>query len=244
MSCGKSIRPSSASRKLDSLQSTPVTAEFPLNRNVPGNNTVPQTTDSNRIRHNAGVTLVELMVVVTIVATLMMIGIPSYKYVTTSSRVSGEINSLLADMELARSEAVKEGSPITICASSNGTSCSGSASGTNGWNKGWIVFSDFNGNATYDSTADALIKVAPAFNSTDTITAAGTQAVSAITFNREGFAQFNLSGTFSTSDQTQAGVTLKLNLTPVNQLWERCLNITWVGAMATQRGNDAGTSCT
>jgi type IV fimbrial biogenesis protein FimT len=142
---------------------------------------------------------------------------------------------LLADMQLARSEAVKEGSTVTICASSNGTSCSAS---TNGWSSGWIVFSDFTGSGTYSSTADSLIKIGAAFNSNDVITTAGTTAISSITFNREGFA--NLPATDQTSS---AGVTLKLNVTPANVRWERCLNITWVGAMTTQRGGDASTAC-
>ena len=239
MSYGKSIRPSSASRKLDSLQSPLVTAEFPLIRNVPGNHTVSQTTDSNRIRPEAGVTLVELLVVITLVSILMMIGVPSYKYVTNSARVSGEINSLLADMQLARSEAVKEGSFVSICASADSATCS---TVNNGWNKGWIVFSDFNGNGTFDSSADALIKVGAAFNSKDVITTAGLTAISVVTFNREGFAALPTGGT-TTSDQTAAGVTLQLNVSPANIRWERCLNITWVGSMTTQRGGDADTAC-
>ena len=57
----------------------------------------------------SGFTLVELLITITIATILMSIGIPSYKYVTTSNRVSGEINALLADMQFARYEAVKEG---------------------------------------------------------------------------------------------------------------------------------------
>lgn len=239
MSSVKSIRPSSASRKLDSIQSAPVTAELPLNRNVPGNKTVSQTTDSNTTRRDAGVTLVELLVVITLVSILTFIGLPSYRYVTNSARVSGEINALLADMELARSEAVKEGSTVTICTSTDGATCSTATNATNGWNGGWIVFSDFNGNGAFDKNVDALIKVGAAFNSNDVITTAGSTAISGITFNREGFAALP-----ATDQTSNTGVTLKLNVTPTSIRWERCLNITWVGAMATQRGGDPGTSCT
>ena len=128
-------------------------------------------------RRNAGVSLVELMVVVAIVATLMMIGLPSYKYVTTSNRVSGEINTLLADMQLARSEAVKEGTLVTICTSTDKATCVGGSA--NGWNTGWIVFSDLNGNGTFDSSVDSLIKIGPAFNTNDTITTTASQGASA-----------------------------------------------------------------
>lgn len=189
-------------------------------------------------RRNAGVSLVELMVVVAIVATLMMIGLPSYKYVTTSNRVSGEINTLLADMQLARSEAVKEGTPVTICTSTDKATCVGGSA--NGWNTGWIVFSDLNGNGTFDSSVDSLIKIGPAFNTNDTITTTASQGASALTFNREGFAILP-GGT--TGDVSAAGLTLMLNVTPKNLQWERCLNITWVGVMATQRGGDTGTAC-
>jgi type IV fimbrial biogenesis protein FimT len=181
---------------------------------------------------------VELLVVITLVAILMTIGIPSYRYVTNSTRVSGEINALLSDMQLARSEAVKEGSTVTICTSSDGASCLTGSTANNGWNSGWIVFSDLNGNGTFDTGADALIKVGAQFKSNDVITTAGTTGISSITFNREGFA--NLPATDQTSN---AGVTLKLNVTPANTRWERCLNITWVGAMTTQRGGDASTAC-
>jgi type IV fimbrial biogenesis protein FimT len=187
----------------------------------------------------AGVTLVELLVVITLVSLLMMIGVPSYRYVTNSARVSGEINSLLADMQLARSEAVKEGAFVSICASSNGASCS---KANNGWNSGWIVFSNVKGDGVFDTTNDALIKVGPAFNSNDVITTVGLTAISVVTFNREGFAALPTGGT-TTSDQTAAGVTLQLNVNPANVRWERCLNITWVGSMTTQRGGDADTAC-
>jgi len=44
-----------------------------------------------------GFTLTELLAVVTIVAILLSIGVPSYRYIGTSYRMSSEVNALLGD---------------------------------------------------------------------------------------------------------------------------------------------------
>src|ERR1700728_5113690 len=73
----------------------------------------------------AGVSLVELLIVLTIAGILLGIGAASYKGITTSYRISGEINGLLGDMQYARSEAIKQGQNVVICvANSAGNNCS------------------------------------------------------------------------------------------------------------------------
>jgi type IV fimbrial biogenesis protein FimT len=94
------------------------------------------------MKNMSGFNLFELLIVMSIVAIMAMIGIPSFKYVTAANRVSSEVNSLLGDMQYARSEAVKEGLPVTVCASANPTATAPSCSGSNAWQTGWIVFSD------------------------------------------------------------------------------------------------------
>ena len=88
-------------------------------------------------------TLIELLTVMSLVGILLAIGVPSYKYVTTSNRVSAEVNALLSDMQFARSEAQKEGQMVTVCPSAAQNQCD--VNSTN-WHNGWIVFSDVNGN--------------------------------------------------------------------------------------------------
>jgi len=65
-----------------------------------------------------GFTVIQLMVALTIVATLTGLAIPSYRYITNSSRIAGEINNLLGDLQYARFQAIKQGQTITVCASS------------------------------------------------------------------------------------------------------------------------------
>lgn len=167
-----------------------------------------------------GFTLTELLVVSAIVAILLAIGVPSYRYITNSYRMSAEVNSLLGDLQYARAEAIKEGQPVTVCTSANGTTCAGG----NSWSVGWIVFSDANGNRTVDAPADTVLHVQAGFTGTvpDTFTATG--GVGAVTFNREGFAT------------TVAGfnpTTVTLTEQTGNGAWTRCLYINPVGMVST-----------
>jgi type IV fimbrial biogenesis protein FimT len=81
-----------------------------------------------------GFTLVELLVTITVMAILLAIAVPSFTDVTLGSKLSSYANSLAANAYLARGEAIKRNTPVTLCVSSNGTSC-----GAGGWEQGWIV---------------------------------------------------------------------------------------------------------
>jgi type IV fimbrial biogenesis protein FimT len=161
-------------------------------------------------------TLVELMITVAIVAIIMALGVPSYRYVTNANRIAAEVNALLGDMQLARAEAVKEGQPVTVCSSTDGASCSGNIS----WNTGWIVFSDPNNNQTVDS-GETVVRVQGKFHGGDSFNADNT--VSAVTFNREGFAI-----------GTPSPTTITLHDSTSNAKWTRCLAITTVGMVSTE----------
>jgi type IV fimbrial biogenesis protein FimT len=181
-------------------------------------------------RHaNRGVTLIEIVVVMGIVATLMAIGIPSYKYVTNANRISAEINGLLGDLQYARSEAIKEGQTVSVCVSSDQATCVGATTTT--WNNGWIVFSDPNGNGTVDA-GDLVLRAQKPFTGTDTLNA--NNSVGVITFNREGFASVT------------NGTLITLHATPALQGSTRCLSVTLVGLVTTLKYGDvnAGNTCT
>src|SRR5882672_3874940 len=117
----------------------------------------------------SGFTLVEMIISVAVAAILLTIGIPSFRYVTNSNRIAAEINGLLGDMQFARSEAVKEGIPVSVCVSSNSTACDGVNVTT--WQNGWIVFSDANNDAAVDGGNDVVLRVQKPFASTDTFVA-------------------------------------------------------------------------
>jgi len=170
-------------------------------------------------RSMSGFTLTELMMVIGISATLLVIGVPSFKYVTVSNRISTEVNGLLGDMQYARSMAIKQGLPVTVCASTDGANCNyGTA-----WQNGWIVFLDSNDDQTRQAS-EAVLRAQGAFSSTDTFVP-DNGAFTAITFNREGYASTNAAVT----------VTLLLHDSTSNSAWTRCLAITPVGMLSTEK---------
>ncbi len=82
-----------------------------------------------------GVTLIELVVTISILAILMMIAVPSFTNATLSSKLTAFANEIVGSVYLARSEAMKRNAAVTLCMSSDGASCATSGS----WEQGWIV---------------------------------------------------------------------------------------------------------
>jgi len=82
-------------------------------------------------------TLIELMVTLTVLAILLVVAVPSFDGIRLSNRLTSYATELLASSQLARTEAIKRNAPVTLCVSSNGTSCATSG----GWESGWIVLS-------------------------------------------------------------------------------------------------------
>jgi type IV fimbrial biogenesis protein FimT len=99
------------------------------------------------MKTQSGFTLIELMVALGVGIIILAIGVPAFMNMHSSNLAAGYANDLVGAIRLARSEAIKRGSSVTVC-SSNGTqsACSG-----NVWNNGWIVFSDDNADGAYDA---------------------------------------------------------------------------------------------
>jgi type IV fimbrial biogenesis protein FimT len=181
----------------------------------------------------AGFTLTEVILVMLILGILVAIGTPTFKYVTTSNRISNEINGLLGDMQFARSVAVKQGLTVTVCSSSNSTTTSptcntGGATGI--WQTGWIVFLDTNGDGQVQN-GEQVIRIQPAFTSTDTL-------VSSVGF---GTAKFNRMGYAPTTFPTN--LIISLNSSPAITSWTRCLNVTPIGYATTEQYGAGTPSC-
>lgn len=83
------------------------------------------------------------LVIASIVLTL---AVPSFRDLIQNNRITGQVNEMVTAFNLARMEAIRRGSPVSVCASTDQASCSGA----NNWATGWIVFTDTNaaGNPT------------------------------------------------------------------------------------------------
>ncbi len=86
------------------------------------------------------------MVTVAIAAILAIVAVPSFNEATVNYRLTSYTNNFVASAQLARSEAIKRNSRMTLCKSSNGTSCITAG----GWHQGWIIFNDSNNDAVKD----------------------------------------------------------------------------------------------
>src|SRR5271168_2139852 len=182
---------------------------------------LPTMSEMQSRRRSTGYTLLEVLIVMSVVAILAAIAVPSFKYVTTSYRISAEVNALLGDMQFARSVALKQGQWVTICASTTGTSCVGSGKA---WNTGWIVFLDSNQNQTVG--ANAVIRTQPAFTGTDTFNAS-TATFWYLTYAPGGYAPTGLA----------AAIALNLHDSSNNALYTRCLQVTQMGTPTAAKGN-------
>ena len=85
---------------------------------------------------NRGFTLIEMMVTIAVAAMLLMIAVPSFRNASLSSQLRSAANDFIASSNFARSEAIKRGSAVTLCVSTDGSTCA-----AGGWEQGWIVLS-------------------------------------------------------------------------------------------------------
>ena len=79
----------------------------------------------------------ELMITIVVAAIVLALAIPSFRTMIQNNRITAQANELVTALSLARSEAIKRGSPVTVCASDNQSDCN-----TADWTQGWILFTD------------------------------------------------------------------------------------------------------
>lgn len=114
-------------------------------------------------RFMRGFTLLELMVTVVIAAILISLAVPSFTNLLRRNQITTYANEFATTINLARSEAVKRGTNVTI-SSNNGLD----------WTQGWTL--------TVDATAE-LLRAAPALTGDNTFVSDNNNAFS---FNSRG----------------------------------------------------------
>lgn len=118
---------------------------------------------------SGGYTLIELLIVVSIVSVLAAISAPAFQETIEATTTNSQVKVMLTTLNLARSEAIKRGQDVAICASDDGTDCDADA-----WSEGWMVFVDNNGDA--DGAAgsvdagDEIIRVYDSLGAGSTLT--------------------------------------------------------------------------
>ena len=126
------------------------------------------------------------MVTIAVLGIVLAIAVPNFRTFILNGRMTGYANDMLSTLAYVRSEAVKRAANVTVCASSDGSTCTGG-----GWQGGWVV-RDGAGN---------VLKVREALEGTTTLTGAST-----ITFNGNGRMVLPVAATTLTLSPGYAGV--------------------------------------
>ncbi|MGK2926224.1 MAG: GspH/FimT family pseudopilin [Lysobacterales bacterium] len=91
-----------------------------------------------------GMTVVELLIIVAALAVVITLAVPGSSMLVEHYRLKAASAELVNGLNLARGEAIKRGSTVKVCPSSNGRFCRSDGD----WAQGWLVYSDGNGDGT------------------------------------------------------------------------------------------------
>ena len=116
------------------------------------------------IQSQRGFTLYELLITLLIVGIVLALGVPNLRDFTANSRISTAANELHSSFMLARSEAARSKTIVTIFASSDSLS-DANCGGT--FNQGWIIFTDLDGDLQRDGEDSVLRRHGPIDDNTD-----------------------------------------------------------------------------
>ncbi|MFZ8198155.1 GspH/FimT family pseudopilin [Alteromonas portus] len=133
------------------------------------------TTNSRNVFSQKGLTLLEMLVAVAVLAIILTTVAPSIQSVLIKNKITADINNLSAVLQRARFTAVDEQASVILCPTTNYTAC------TNSWKNAMMVFADVNGNGNRDNS-ETLIVASDALNSANTIYG----ITGSITFDEQG----------------------------------------------------------
>ena len=100
----------------------------------------------------AGVTLIELLIVISIIAVLTTMAMPALGNLNQSVASLSARSGLSVSINQARIQAAMQGRQVVVCPSSNKTDCEHNLR----WQHGWISFTDSNKNGEHDADEDII----------------------------------------------------------------------------------------
>lgn len=141
--------------------------------------------------YQRGVTLIELMVTMAILAIGLAIVLPSFSTLIGSNKLSAQVQEIRTALVYARSEAIRLNQAVVFCHSNNNMTCTQPSA--SGW-EGWIVQTAViaNGPPIVPALRSGIFPSAPLKVSSDAnLTAAGHS----IRFTAQGLARMPLNNT-------------------------------------------------
>lgn len=132
--------------------------------------------------HLSAFTLLELIIGLIILSIVSMLAVPSFQAMIQNNQVLTTTNDLVNSLNMIRSEAIKRGVSVSLCAASDSTL---SACGTN-WKNGWLIFSNPNEDGVFANDAnEILVKVKQITEPNVSISTTPTAGI--VTYQPSGF---------------------------------------------------------
>lgn len=119
-----------------------------------------------------GMTLIEMMFAIAIVAVLCSVSLPALGGLMRSEQSRSAHNALVTALNLARSTAAMRQTGVAICPSRDGATCDNAI----WWQHGWIVFADANRDGKHDA-GETLIQIGQAQSGIAIASSAGRKHV-------------------------------------------------------------------
>src|SRR5690625_7028869 len=101
---------------------------------------------------NHGLTLVELLVAVSLLAMIVSAAVPAFNRLAERERTVASTNTLVAHFQLARNTAISRKTFVTVCPTTAGALCADN----NVWSNDWLTFVDANKTGQPQSEKEVL----------------------------------------------------------------------------------------
>ncbi|HET6563765.1 MAG TPA: GspH/FimT family pseudopilin, partial [Xanthomonadales bacterium] len=98
-------------------------------------------------RHGSGFSVLECLVVISILAILLVQGVPALREYGQRQRMSAAMHALHSHLAMARNDAVRFNVEMVICPGEKTSGCRNDSA----WDSGWLIFEDLNGDRAYQS---------------------------------------------------------------------------------------------
>ncbi|MBE9609745.1 GspH/FimT family pseudopilin [Chitinilyticum piscinae] len=93
----------------------------------------------NTLRRQHGVTLIELMVVISVLGILAGVAVPNMLDWIRDARLATQSDLLVSGLANARLDAIKRRSDSTFCPAASANSASDCSASASDWSKGWLI---------------------------------------------------------------------------------------------------------
>ncbi len=176
---------------------------------------MPFMVNRSKLQLMFGFTLIELVVTMAVAAILITIAVPNMRTFIQNGRLNTQINDLIGDLSLARSEAIKRRTNVGICVSTDGATCAGGGN----WEIGRAIFVDSNNSNSWDP-GEPIMRFRERLAGTNTLTTDPAVLPDPIIFRSNGASSVQLGGPvglFNLCDERGASKGKQVSLNSMGQ---------------------------